>query len=252
MNGQAVAGIITSVCRILSKLLFEDRQPFEALRQSSILYFGSSVTVVAVCIWSWFSLARLPETKEARFSMSRPQSLSSSRRESAGSPGMVPLDLSELSSEALLARMQEDGDMVIDDPPDWQEDQGGIMAAWKRVWLAALGVMSVFGVTLAVFPGVVTRIPSVGTDARNWMPVVLIATFNVGDLAGRYTAGVVDGFVKNPRSGFASGESAQGVFSCKDVQSAAHALGMDGVVVEEWWGDTQPLPLVVRFRVGRM
>ena len=64
--------------------------------------------------------------------------------------------------------------------------------------------------------------------------------------------GVVDGFVKNPRSGFASGESAQGVFSCKDVQSAAHALGMDGVVVEEWWGDTQPLPLVVRFRVGRM
>ena len=195
MNGQAVAGIITSVCRILSKLLFEDRQPFEALRQSSILYFGSSVTVVAVCIWSWFSLARLPETKEARFSMSRPQSLSSSRRESAGSPGMVPLDLSELSSEALLARMQEDGDMVIDDPPDWQEDQGGIMAAWKRVWLAALGVMSVFGVTLAVFPGVVTRIPSVGTDARNWMPVVLIATFNVGDLAGRYTAGVVDGFV---------------------------------------------------------
>ena len=64
--------------------------------------------------------------------------------------------------------------------------------------------------------------------------------------------GVDNGFVKNPRSGFASGESAQGVFSCNDVQGAAQALGMDGVVVEEWWGDTEPRPLIVRFRVGRM
>ena len=64
--------------------------------------------------------------------------------------------------------------------------------------------------------------------------------------------GVVGGFVKNPRAGYASGESAQGVFSCSDVQSAAQALQMDGVVVEEWWGEAEPLPLIVRFRVGRM
>jgi hypothetical protein len=78
MNGQAVAGIITSSCRIMSKLLFEDHEPFEALRLSSILYFFSSVTVCTLCLWSWFALQRLPATKEARLAMSGSHSRRSS------------------------------------------------------------------------------------------------------------------------------------------------------------------------------
>ncbi len=74
--------------------------------------------------------------------------------------------------------------MVIDNPPDWDEEDGGIWVTWIRVWPAALQITCVFWATLAVFPGVVTRIPSTGYDTRNWMPVILIATFNVGDLIG--------------------------------------------------------------------
>lgn len=78
MNGQAVAGIITSSCRIMSKLLFEDHEPFEALRLSSILYFFSSVTVCTLCLWSWFALQRLPAAQQARVAMSGSHSRRSS------------------------------------------------------------------------------------------------------------------------------------------------------------------------------
>jgi len=204
MNGQAWAGIITSVCRVLSKLLFEDRQPFEALRLSSMLYFCTSVSVVVLCLWSWFSLQNLPATKEARVAMSRPES----RRESMASLGSAGTDLigarsgSDLRADALSRSLADaldrDREMHVENPPEWDDDdEGGIFEAWKRVWPAAVGVMTVFWGTLAVFPGVVTRIPSVNLDPRNWMPVILIATFNTGDLLGRYSAGMLDPFVSD-------------------------------------------------------
>jgi hypothetical protein len=201
MNGQAWAGIITSVCRVLSKLFFEDRQPFEALRLSSMLYFCTSVSVILLCLWSWFSLQRLPVTKEARVAMSRPES----RRESHASLSSTNTDLiglrspnlhADVLSNSLAIALDRDREMDVGNPPEWDdEDEGGIFEALKRVWPAAVAVMTVFWATLAVFPGVVTRIPSVNYDPRNWMPVILIATFNMGDLMGRYSAGLLDPFV---------------------------------------------------------
>jgi hypothetical protein len=79
--------------------------------------------------------------------------------------------------------------MDVGNPPDWDDASNDTLATIKAILPAAVGVMSVFWVTLAVFPGVVTRIPAGGSDAAHWMPVMLIATFNVGDLLGRYTAG---------------------------------------------------------------
>jgi equilibrative nucleoside transporter 1/2/3 len=209
MNGQAVAGIVTSVCRVVSKLLFQDREPFEALRLSSMLYFFSSAAAVVLCLWSWFSLQRLPATKEAR------AAITASARETSSHSGAslhaldtslpdlrtpttpLPEHAPPLPAYAPHARARAqthslldlDRDMDVGNPPDWDDASNDTLATIKAILPAAVGVMSVFWVTLAVFPGVVTRIPAGGSDVAHWMPVILIATFNVGDLLGRYTAG---------------------------------------------------------------
>lgn len=122
--------------------------------------------------------------------MSRPLS----RRSSLSTLDASLPDLRE-SLSAAFPDLEGERDMQIDNPPDWEEEEIGIWGTWLRVWPAALGVMVVFWTTLAVFPGVVTRIPSMGYDPRNWMPVILIATFNVGDLIGRYSAGVLESMI---------------------------------------------------------
>lgn len=131
--------------------------------------------------------------------MSRPESRRDSLNSSAAPPSVASRDasLQDVRTQALLAMESLDHGTEMDagNPPDWDESDGDILGAWKCVWPASVGVMLVFWATLAVFPGVVTRIPSAGYDPRNWMPVILIATFNVGDLTGRYTAGLVESMV---------------------------------------------------------
>ena len=68
----------------------------------------------------------------------------------------------------------------MENPAEWHDDQGSVGEVFKCVWPAAAGVMAVFWATLAVFPGVVTRMQCMPYDPHDWGPVLLIATFNVG------------------------------------------------------------------------
>uniref|UniRef100_A0A7S4L2M1 Uncharacterized protein n=1 Tax=Guillardia theta TaxID=55529 RepID=A0A7S4L2M1_GUITH len=167
MNGQAVAGLLTSTCRILSKVWFDDLPPFDALRTSSIIYFISSLVVVLLCTLSFFSLLRMPMVRQSR---SHAQNL----REDA------------LDDEEREILVPEEG---LPPPPPPASQDASVIDVFRKVHPSAIGVLFVFWLTISLFPGITTKIPCAGQDDRNWMPILLIAMYNVGDLAGRVAGG---------------------------------------------------------------
>lgn len=53
----------------------------------------------------------------------------------------------------------------------------------KLLWVPMVAVAASFIVTLAVFPGVTSAVPS--ERWGDWMPIVMMTVFNVGDLIGK-------------------------------------------------------------------
>lgn len=53
------------------------------------------------------------------------------------------------------------------------------------VWLESLCVFGVFVACLSCFPGLTTSLVSTSWRLGSWFPLVLVAAFNVGDLAGK-------------------------------------------------------------------
>jgi len=52
----------------------------------------------------------------------------------------------------------------------------------KKIWKLMLGILNVYFVTLMLYPGVTSVIPS--SWPSNWFPVVLITVFNAWDFGG--------------------------------------------------------------------
>mmetsp|Transcript_40311 Transcript_40311/g.82480 ORF Transcript_40311/g.82480 Transcript_40311/m.82480 type:complete len:433 (+) Transcript_40311:115-1413(+) len=172
MNGQAFAGILTCVCRILSKVWFRESEPFEALRLSSALYLSSSLAVVCLAFIAYFALLRLRKQQQGPAQYAH---------------GITRDDpLNAFEAESLLHDEEAAGFKQSEHAEDV-----GIAAVWRQMWSSGCGVLVVFWITLSVFPAVTSRIPAAQSDPDEWMPVVLITAFNIGDLLGRMLAGLL-------------------------------------------------------------
>jgi len=165
MNGQAVAGLLTSSCRILSKIWFDDLPPFDALRTSSSIYFISSLVVVLLCTFSFFSLLRMPMVRQSR-----------ARSQTLAEPTQDEEERGSLIEQGAPPPLPHPGDAAV-------------LKVFAKIHPSAIGVLFVFWLTISLFPGITTKIPYAGDDERNWMPILLIAMYNVGDLAGRVAGG---------------------------------------------------------------
>ena len=53
----------------------------------------------------------------------------------------------------------------------------------KKIWPYMLGILLSYMVTLSLFPGIESEIQS--CSLGDWMPVILMATFNITDLTGK-------------------------------------------------------------------
>ena len=53
----------------------------------------------------------------------------------------------------------------------------------KKIWPYMLGILLSYMVTLSLFPGIESEIQS--CTLGDWMPVILMATFNITDLVGK-------------------------------------------------------------------
>lgn len=63
---------------------------------------------------------------------------------------------------------------------------GGVVARWRvgrSVWHYMLAIALAYFVTLCLYPGIVTEV--VSCRMGSWMPVVMMATFNLFDFIGK-------------------------------------------------------------------
>eukprot|EP01119_Soliformovum_irregulare_P023289 TRINITY_DN8116_c0_g2_i1.p1 TRINITY_DN8116_c0_g2~~TRINITY_DN8116_c0_g2_i1.p1 ORF type:complete len:332 (-),score=83.27 TRINITY_DN8116_c0_g2_i1:218-1213(-) len=146
--GTGIAGIIVSINRIITKASLPDNP--SGLRTSSIIYFVISAIVIAGSIFAYAFLQRLPITKWALSKQVR-----------------ATMDLEQM-----------DGDV-------WQKVTIDRMQILRKVFPLALCVWANYTITLFMFPGMITSIPS-SSDMGSWFPVILVTIFSVFDFAGKF------------------------------------------------------------------
>ena len=156
--GSAIAGLAVGVLRLLTRGLF-DTASLEGLRRGvAVLYVLSSVVIVG-CLWALHSVVR------DKHSLANRESAQPSEEEGTdGAQDQVAKDASNNSEQFKV---------------HWET----IRITWKPTLAAFLN----FFITLSLFPGTVTSITSSPGpfSLGDWLPVVLITTFNAADCCGR-------------------------------------------------------------------
>ncbi|OIV99669.1 hypothetical protein TanjilG_17479 [Lupinus angustifolius] len=145
--GTAGSGILVSALRIFTKAVYS--QDASGLRKSANLYFAVSIVIEFICMILYNIVHKLPVIKY----------------------------YNELKIQAVTEG----------------EDTGPVTgSAWRSsIWDTVgsikwygFGIMLIYIVTLAIFPGYITE--DVHSQLlKDWYPVLLIACYNVGDLVGK-------------------------------------------------------------------
>ncbi|KAI4384287.1 hypothetical protein MLD38_002462 [Melastoma candidum] len=143
--GTAASGVLISLLRVITKAVYP--QDSEGLRKSANLYFAVGIVIMAVCMVFYNVADRLPVIKYYK----------------------------ELKMQAVNEEKAEKG-----------------VAAWRlslwsvvgRIKWHGLGIVLIYVVTLAIFPGYITE--DVHSEIlKDWYAVMLISAYNVFDLIGK-------------------------------------------------------------------
>ncbi|XP_027355745.1 equilibrative nucleotide transporter 1-like [Abrus precatorius] len=150
--GTAASGVLCSVLRIFTKAVYP--QDASGLQKSANLYFAVSIVIVFICMVFYNLVHRLPVMKY----------------------------YNELKVQAVAAN-EDNGPLT---GAVWRSTVWNIVG---RVKWYGFGVVLIYFVTLAIFPGYVTEDvhSQILTD---WYPIILIASYNVFDLVGKCLTGV--------------------------------------------------------------
>ncbi|EFC41478.1 predicted protein [Naegleria gruberi] len=154
VSGSAFAGLFISLLRILTKVTIEsgyEEVPIEILSTSTIIYFSFCAALNVVCIATFIILERSP---------------------------FVQYYLNQ----------------KVEDQADANRDHAEITSIkniltniFKNVWINCLTIFLNFFVSLTIFPGLSSAIPSiyVGTSMETWLPIWSNLTFQIYDFLGR-------------------------------------------------------------------
>lgn len=178
--GIGVSTLIGSVYRILTKLYF----PADAVVASSLMYFYSGALTVLVCIGCYFYLGRLELSK--RYVAPKPALYASpnsplASRRGSGKGG----DYGAVRTEEGAA-----GDSEVAEAGAEGGDHERRKNAFARVWWNEFLVFLVFGTSLALWPPLVSEIPSYDHPYLNeteWWPLILLFDFALMDVLGRFS-----------------------------------------------------------------
>ncbi|KAE8663844.1 Equilibrative nucleotide transporter 1 [Hibiscus syriacus] len=146
--GSGGSGVLVSLLRLLTKAVFP--QDADGLRKSAYLYFFTSIVFMVICIVLYNVAHRLPIMKYYE----------------------------ELKTEAVKEENVEKGPIT---GPVWRATLWNIVGTVK--WYG-FGVVLIYLVTLAIFPGYITEDVH-SLILKDWYPVLLIMCFNVFDLVGK-------------------------------------------------------------------
>ncbi|KAK8657340.1 hypothetical protein V6N13_035585 [Hibiscus sabdariffa] len=146
--GSGGSGVLVSVLRLLTKAVFP--QDADGLRKSAYLYFFTSIVFMVICMGLYNLAHRLPIMKY----------------------------YGELKIEAVKEESVEKGPIT---GPVWRATLWNIVGTVK--WYG-FGVVLIYVVTLAIFPGYITEDVH-SSILKDWYPVLLITAYNVFDLVGK-------------------------------------------------------------------
>ncbi|KAF4366108.1 hypothetical protein F8388_014826 [Cannabis sativa] len=146
--GTAGSGVLVSFLRIFTKAVFP--QDAVGLRKSANLYFAVSVVVMVICIVLYNVALRLPVMKYYR----------------------------ELKIQAMNEEEEEKGPLT---GAVWRSTLWEIVC---RIKWYGLGIILIYIVTLAIFPGYITEDVH-SALLKDWYSIVLITGYNIFDLIGK-------------------------------------------------------------------
>ncbi|MCD7467172.1 Epsin-1, required for endocytosis and actin patch assembly [Datura stramonium] len=146
--GTGASGVLVSLLRILTKAVYP--QDAHGLRKSANLYFIFSIAIMILCVVFYNVANRLPVIKY----------------------------YNDLKTQAVNEEKEEDkGDLT---PELWRSTLDIV----GRVKWYGFGILSIYVVTLCIFPGYITE--DVHSQLlKDWYPILLITGFNVFDLVGK-------------------------------------------------------------------
>ncbi|KAH3757912.1 equilibrative nucleoside transporter [Pelomyxa schiedti] len=153
MVGNGIAGVLVCAIRIITKATTTGQTNSYAI--SGSLYFSLSAFVILLCIVACIVLLRMNITKVV---------------------------LSNFVLRAKNINTQETVPLVSGGA---NRSKPKLSAVFRKSLSCAAMIFTVFFVTLAVFPGVTTLIPSSNDNLGDWFPVIMITVFCVGDFIGR-------------------------------------------------------------------
>eukprot|EP01106_Pelomyxa_sp_JSP_P015207 TRINITY_DN5120_c0_g1_i1.p2 TRINITY_DN5120_c0_g1~~TRINITY_DN5120_c0_g1_i1.p2 ORF type:complete len:260 (+),score=94.34 TRINITY_DN5120_c0_g1_i1:29-781(+) len=131
-----------------------------------MLYFILAALTIVLCICSAAALFVMPLTHAVlRSIVSKP------------APNAIPPP----DEKPLLGEDSKDADVT----PDAKGRKPSVSLVWRRIWREGCVVWTVFFVTLSLFPGITTLIPSSSDKLGDWFAVIMITIFMVGDFVGR-------------------------------------------------------------------
>ncbi|TVU38441.1 hypothetical protein EJB05_11812, partial [Eragrostis curvula] len=165
--GLAASGAITSGLRLVTKAAFENSR--DGLRKGAILFFSISCLFELVCVLLYaYVFPKLPIVKFYRSKAASEGCLTVAADLDAGGIKTHPDRSAEAISRAGVLYERLSNKQLLVQNMDY-----------------ALGMFLIYVLTLSIFPGFLAE--DIGSHSLgSWYALVLIASYNAGDLVGRY------------------------------------------------------------------
>jgi len=170
MAGNGMAGVLGSAVRVISKLIVERSGATPTMRDLTIstsIYFFICCLVLIACFISFIFMMRT-DFMQYYLRKSEQKTKPVDKKMSYG----VISNLTDSDDKGFFRR-------VFDGIKQ-------ILTISRKIWMFELSVFLVFFLTIGLFPAFIGYIKSSnGRIMENWLPVILICTFNIFDLIGR-------------------------------------------------------------------
>ncbi|KAL9647736.1 hypothetical protein ABK040_015224 [Willaertia magna] len=197
MSGNGISSVICSVLRIVTKLGIEQNRkhiPMSLLNISTAIYFFICAFVILLCIFSFWIVMRSEflqfylQKAEGQEEEKRIQELKETKIETT-------IKLEENNNQTEIKLEENNDHKEIHHPPEQPllRNKPNIFNTFQKIWSYCVLVCTVFFISYSIFPGIAVTVPTwyINTEMVNWLPVLITASFNFFDFAGRSFAGII-------------------------------------------------------------
>jgi len=213
MAGNGSAGLIVAVLRLLTKWSLANAE--DPLYASSRVYFAICNLVICMALLALYVKQRSERGKGGCFGLPCEGSKEKKRDTFVELRNLTPHSVEEagVTSENSDEKNADDDGVALVDKHDPRTSSSSsmvkesvvlvhkewgvflarafarVVAACRIAWQPLLAMFCVFFVTLSLFPGIIVEIES-DDGLGDWLPIVLIAVFNLWDTIGRCSLSV--------------------------------------------------------------